>query len=159
MAPKPESRWRSKLERDEVHKVVEIPPRMQKQWGEGSMAIARPLDVDAEIRKIRSGKLATVKQVMTRLAEAYGVNAMCPMTTGIFVRIVAEVAEEDRADGKKRITPYWRLLKTDGKLNEKYPGGVRAQARRLREEGHTVTPGRGKQPPRVKDFESSLMRW
>lgn len=159
MAPKPESKWRAKLERDDAHKVVEIPPRMRRQWGAGTMAIARPLDVDALLRKIRKGKLATVKQVMTVLAEDYGVNAMCPMTTGIFVRIVAEVAEEDRAAGKKRITPYWRLLKTDGKLNEKYPGGAAAQAKRLRAEGHEIVAGRGKQPPKVDGFEKKLMGW
>ena len=96
---------------------------------------------------------------MTRLADHYGVDAMCPMTTGIFARIAAEVAEEDRAAGKKRITPYWRLLKSDGKLNEKYPGGTAAQAKRLREEGHRIVAGRGKQPPRVNGFESKLMRW
>lgn len=32
-----------------------------------------------------------------------------------------------------------------------------AQAARLREEGHTIEEGRGKKPPRVKDFERALM--
>lgn len=159
MATRAKPTWRSKLEKDQAHKVVDVPPRMQKQWGTGTMAIARPRDVDALVRKIRKGKLATVKQMMTVLADHYGADTMCPMTTGIFVRIVAEVAEEDRAAGKKRITPYWRLLKTDGKLNQKYPGGVAAQANRLREEGHEIIAGRGKQPPRVDGFESKLMDW
>ncbi|MEA1905083.1 MAG: methylated DNA-protein cysteine methyltransferase, partial [Candidatus Hadarchaeota archaeon] len=60
--------------------------------------------------------------------------------------------------GKKRITPYWRVLKADGRLNEKFPGGVRAQATCLRKEGHRIQPGKGKKPPRVKDFERSLQK-
>jgi len=78
------------------------------------------------------------------------------MTTGIFIRIVAEAAEEDLRDGREQITPYWRVIKPDGSLNEKFPGGVEAQASHLREEGHTIEPGKGKKPPEVKDFGKSL---
>jgi len=63
------------------------------------------------------------------------------------------------AEGKKDITPYWRTLKEGGKLNEKYPGGVEAQAKRLAEEGCTIVAGKGKQPPRVEDFEELLYKF
>jgi len=32
-----------------------------------------------------------------------------------------------------------------------------AQAAHLRKEGHTIEPGKGKKPPRVKDWEKVLM--
>ena len=51
----------------------------------------------------------------------------------------------------------WRVIKADGSLNEKFPGGVAAQAARLEKEGHTIEPGKDKKPPRVKDFEKSLV--
>lgn len=156
---KPKTCWRDKLTREQEPKIVDIPPRMRKLWGRGTMAIARPLDVDALMRKVRKGRVATVKQIMAKLAEIYGSDTMCPMTTGIFIRIVAEAAEEDRAAGKTRITPYWRTLKGDGKLNEKYPGGVESQAARLAAEGHELVPGRGKQPPGVKEYAKKLMPW
>jgi len=60
-------------------------------------------------------------------------------------------------EGKKDITPYWRTLKSKGELNEKFPGGVEAQAARLQAEGHTIEPGKGKKPPKVKDFEKVLV--
>lgn len=41
--------------------------------------------------------------------------------------------------------------------NEKCDGGVEAQAAHLREEGHTIEPGRGKKPPQIKDFERTLV--
>jgi len=34
--------------------------------------------------------------------------------------ISANVAEEDKIISIKRITPYWRTLKMDGFLNDKY---------------------------------------
>jgi len=41
-------------------------------------------------------------------------------------------------------------------LNPKFPGGVIAQAARLREEGHKIICGKGKKQPKVQDFEKSL---
>ena len=79
------------------------------------------------------------------------------MGTGIFVGIAARAAEEMASEGKMDITPYWRTVKSKGELNEKYPGGVEAQAAHLREEGHTIEPGKGKKPPKVKDFEKALV--
>jgi alkylated DNA nucleotide flippase Atl1 len=61
-------------------------------------------------------------------------------------------------NGKKRVTPYWRVIRDDGSLNEKFPGGVKAQSRRLKEEGHSLAPGKGKKPPKVKNFETLLAR-
>ena len=51
-----------------------------------------------------------------------------------------------------------RTIKDDGKLNAKYPGGSRAQAAALRKEGFKIQAGKGKQPPKVKEFEASLIR-
>lgn len=132
--------WREKLERDHPShgKVVPIPPNWEKSCGTGTMLIPRPRDVDAVMRSVRKGRLITLGEVRRRLAEAAGVNAACPLTTGIFARIAAEAAEEDRRAGRTRITPYWRTVRDDGSLIDKFPGGVRAQAARLREEGHEV---------------------
>ena len=60
-------------------------------------------------------------------------------------------------EGKQDTTPYWRTLKSKGELNEKYPGGVIAQAARLEEEGHTIEMGKGNKPRKVKDFEKALV--
>jgi hypothetical protein len=76
----------------------------------------------------------------------------------MFARIAAETAEEDLRAGKKRITPYWRTIKDNGALNDKYPGGAKAQAAKLRQEGLTISPSRGKGPPKVKDFERYLIK-
>ncbi len=156
---KPKGTWREKLEKEQEPKVVKVRPNMQKRFGTGTMLIPRPLDVDTLIRKVRKGKLATQAQIRERLAKEYKADTACPITTGIFVRIAAETAEEDFRLGKKSITPYWRVIKNDGGLNEKLPGGVRAQSERLKKEGYRIEPGKGKKPPKVKDFEKHLVRF
>lgn len=60
------------------------------------------------------------------------------MTTGMFAQIAARAAEEAEEQGKTNITPYWRTLKADGVVNQKFPGGIDHQKRLLEQEGHTV---------------------
>jgi hypothetical protein len=85
-----------------------------------------------------------------------GADVSCPLCTGIFVRISAETAEEDRAAGKARVTPYWRVVTDKGELNEKFPGGAAAAAKKLREEGHRVV-GKGKKMV-VEGFEKAVQQ-
>lgn len=152
--------WRQKLERQHPNhgKVVALSLRMRKRFDAGTMLIPKPLDVDAVMRRVRKGRLVAQSQIRDHLAKASKADCACPLTTGIFIRIAAETAEEDRRAGKKRITPYWRTIRDDGKLNEKFPGGTKAQAAKLRVEGFRIQAGKGKQPPRVEDFERYLTR-
>ena len=131
------TRWREKLEKEQDPKVVNIPPKMSR-FGKGTMLIPTPKLVDDLVRKVPKGKLVTVSELRRRLAADFASDVTCPLTTGIFLRIAAEAAEEDRANGRKRITPYWRTLKTGGELNPKYPGGIEGLRKLLQSEGHSV---------------------
>ncbi|HEV8145543.1 MAG TPA: hypothetical protein VGP79_04150 [Bryobacteraceae bacterium] len=141
--------WREKLENPKLPKVVPIPPRMQKRFGTGTILVPHPREVDDFIRTVRKGSITTASRIREFLAGKHLADTTCPLTTGIFVRIAAEAAEEDARDGKSRVTPYWRVLKDDGSLNPKFPGGVAQQAKRLRAEGHRILPASGKRPPRI----------
>jgi len=152
--------WREKLENppEGLPKVVSGPPKWEKRFGGSRVLVATPLLVDELIRKVQRGKLVTIRQIREHLAQDFKADSTCPLTTGIFVRIAAEAAEEDLQMGRSEITPYWRVIRDDGSLNEKFPGSVAAQAVRLEEEGHTIEPGKGKKPPKVKDFEKALVK-
>jgi len=65
------------------------------------MLIPKPLHVDALIQKVERGKLVMVDQIRERLAKDFQANLTCPMTTGIFLRIIAETAEEGLRKGEK----------------------------------------------------------
>jgi hypothetical protein len=151
--------WREKLENPPggLPKVVNGPAKWEKRFGGRRVLVPTPLLVDALIRKVRKRKLITVKQIREQLAKDFKADSTCPLTTGIFIRIAAETAEEDLRMGKKRITPCWRVIKADGGLNPKFPGGVKAQAARLKKEGHKIIAGKGKKPSKVQHFEKALV--
>ncbi len=78
------------------------------------------------------------------------------MVTGIQASTSARAADELESNGRKRITPYWRTLKTGGELNPKFPGGVAGLKVRLMAEGHAVIQ-KGKRFF-VKDYEKKLAK-
>ncbi len=129
---------------------------MRARWGAGAMVIPAPIEVDEVMRKVPRGKLLTINEIRRHLAAKHHVEISCPITTGIFAWIAAHAAEEAAESGKKRITPYWRTLKSGGELNPKYPGGVANLKRRLSAEGHRVVQ-KGKRFV-VEGFEKSLAR-
>jgi 6-O-methylguanine DNA methyltransferase-like protein len=134
--------WRAKLHKPMLPKLVPVPDGMARRLGHGMMLIPTALEVDAMIRKIPCGQISTLSQIRKRLAHWHNVDVTCPLVTGIYLRIVAEAAEEDRLAGRQEITPYWRVVRDDGRMNAKFPGGAEQQARRLREEGHVVEQGK-----------------
>ncbi|MEN6425525.1 MAG: hypothetical protein ABFE13_09190 [Phycisphaerales bacterium] len=150
--------WREKLENPVagLPKVCEMPDKWVKTMGGRHVLVPTPKMVDEHIRAVPQRRLTTVGRIRRRLAEPFQADSTCPLTIGIFLRIVSEAAEEDRQAGRTPITPWWRVVKDDGSLNAKFPGGVEGHAERLRKEGHEIVAGKGKKPPRVVDFEKSL---
>ena len=149
--------WQEKLaDSKDLPKIGRVMPGMSAKWGQGTFVIPAPLEVDAVMRQVRKGKLVTIKEIREHLASRHGTQTACPITSGIFAWIAAHAAEEAAASGKKRITPYWRTLKTGGELNAKYPGGIANLKRRLEAEGHRVVK-RGKRYL-VAGFEKALAK-
>jgi len=149
------SSWHEKLDQSEgLPKVVPIGPTMSKQWGEGTVVVPAPREVDVIMKAVPEGKLITIQEIRAILAKRHGATIGCPLTTGIFAWIVAHAAQDDLNSRRRDVTPYWRTLKSGGFLNEKFPGGVEAQKERLEAEGHVVV-SRGKRFC-VADYESSI---
>ena len=92
----------------------------------------------------------TSDAIRNYLARQFGADSTCPLTAGIFINLAAQASLE-RGVGT---TPYWRTLKKDGELNDKYPDGIDGQKLRLEMEGHTILQ-KGKRYF-VKDYEKSL---
>jgi alkylated DNA nucleotide flippase Atl1 len=147
--------WREKLADNKgLPRVGKVTGKMSKRFGTGTMVIPAPLEVDELMRLVPKGRVTTINELREALARKHHADFACPITTGIFAWIAAHAAEEAAAEGRKRITPYWRTLKSTGELNIKYPGGAAAQAAHLRAEGVGIEPGHGKKPPKAKDFTS-----
>ena len=131
--------WREKLnDAKDLPKVAAIDGKLSRRWGEGTFVIPAPAEVDAVMKRVRKGRLTTIDRIRKTLAEKHSATIACPITTGIFAWIAAHAADESERAGARRVTPYWRTLKTGGELNPKYPGGVENLKARLEAEGHRV---------------------
>ncbi len=124
-----------------------------KKYGGNRMYFAPPIDYDTVMKQVPFGKIITVGEIREYFAKQSGADFTEPITAGIFVSIAAWASHQRTEDE----TPYWRTLKANGELNEKYPGGVLAQKERLEVEGHTIIQ-RGRTNIRyfVKDYEKYL---
>ena len=124
-----------------------------EKYGGTRMYFAPPIDYDRIMKMIPFGKVITVGKIREHFARKSGADFTEPITAGVFVSIAAW-ASHQRTDDK---TPFWRTLKANGELNEKYPGGVAAQKEKLEAEGHTIVQkGRINIRYYVKDYESVL---
>jgi alkylated DNA nucleotide flippase Atl1 len=103
------------------------------------VVLVNPSEVIELMEKVPKGKLVTIVEICKKIAEKHKVKGCCSLTTGIFIMIAANAAEEAAKQGKNLNIPYWRTLKVDGFLNEKYPGGSEAQKEKLENEGFKVT--------------------
>ncbi len=124
-----------------------------KKYGGSRMYFAPPIDYDALMKRVPRGKVITVGKIREYFAKLHGADFTEPITAGVFVSIAAWASSQRSGDE----TPYWRTLKAGGELNEKYPGGAKAQKERLEAEGHVIIE-RGRKNIRyyVKDYEKVL---
>ena len=129
--------------------------KFSKKFGEGRYHIPAPIEVDALMKKVPRGRLTTINDLRAALSKKHKTDFACPITTGIFSWIAAHAADEMARQGRKRITPYWRTLKSDGQINPKYLGGAEAIREKLEAEGHSVIQ-KGKRFL-VKDFEKKTV--
>ena len=89
--------------------IIDIPEKMKKFYGEGTML--HPIDeiVENEVKRIPFGKVATIGDLCQKLATDHGTNVTCPMRTG---NIIKKMAEQAAAEVSAQI-PYWRLIRSD----------------------------------------------
>jgi alkylated DNA nucleotide flippase Atl1 len=114
------------------------------------MLVAAPLEYDEVMKKIPFGKVITSDEIRSYLAKKHGAHYTCQLTAGLFINMAAWASKERKTDP----TPYWRTLKRDGDLNEKYPGGIDNQKMLLEMEGHIIIQ-KGKRYF-VKDYKEKL---
>jgi hypothetical protein len=90
-----------------------------------TMLISSPGDIAAYVAKIPRGETRTIDRLRNELARKAGANAMCPVTTAIYLRVVAEVALRDLDDGKAldEVVPFWRVVTPDSKVARKLSCG------------------------------------
>jgi alkylated DNA nucleotide flippase Atl1 len=130
--------WEEKLnDAKDLPKVVQLKGKAKRRWNATSLAIASPKEIFSFIQKVPAGKVATIADLQAAVAKRHAAEMGCPLTTGIFTWIAANASEELEEKCPGSGAPYWRILKSDGSLNPKFPGGIKQQAKCLAKEGIT----------------------
>lgn len=101
------------------------------------MLIATPKVVDEYIKQIPKGHHTSLQQMRKDLAAEFGADFTCPITSGIFLRIIAELAYEQYQAGTplKKITPFWRMIDKKAPLAKKLSFGYDFVAEQRQNEG------------------------
>lgn len=67
--------WREKLgstaQRQNLPKVSVIEGKLTKMWGEGTVVIPSPVEVDALMKSVPEGKLITINSIRSFMANKY----------------------------------------------------------------------------------------
>jgi hypothetical protein len=102
------------------------------------MLIPTPKLIEEYIRQIPKGKVVDSATLRKDLAIEQGAEVTCPLTTGIFLRIVAEAAYEEHEKGKlvSKITPFWRVIDEKSTTAKKLSFGTEFLKEQRRKEAH-----------------------
>jgi hypothetical protein len=92
----------------------------------GLMLIATPQIIEDYLKEIPVGKTVKLNTLRQDLALEHQAEYTCPVTTGIFLRIVAEANYEALNNGKplEQIAPFWRVIDEKMPLAKKLSFGV-----------------------------------
>ena len=101
------------------------------------LLISSPREVQALVKRIPEGRALTQPEVRARLAKRHHADATCPISTGIFLRIVAEAAWAEIEAGRDpgEVTPFWRVVEPGSPLAKKLTCGADFVERMRRQEG------------------------
>ncbi len=150
--------WREYLDGVD-EKIHTITPEWEHKYGKGKILIPAPRDIEKIIRQVKKGKLITVEMIRDRLAKEKNVKLTGSTPTSIYWKKIALASEEEQIQNKNPITPYWRVLKLNGLINEKLPGGLERQQELLKKEGHKIELyGKRKKAPKVVEYEKHLIK-
>ncbi len=135
---------------DEPKIIVTKSKKAAKLYG-GNKKLIAPVSSYAEaMRMIPEGKLITRELIRYYLVKKHNADYIDMLTSEIYMNIVAN----ESAENKIEEVPYWRTLDWEGRLNEKFPGGIEAQKLLLEKEGHKIIE-EGKYHL-VKNYEKKL---
>lgn len=90
-----------------------------------TMLISSPGEIAAYLARIPRGETRTIERLRNELARKAGAQAMCPVTTAIHLRVVAEVSLRGLAEGRPldQVVPFWRVVTPDSKVAQKLSCG------------------------------------
>ena len=115
--------WLVKFESKSTHDIKMIEKDFWGQKAGDRMLIPTPKLIEDYIGQSEKGTFIDPLQMRKDLAAELGADFTCPMTTGIFSRIMAEKNLELHGDNYQNMTPFWRLVDPMSDLAKKLSCG------------------------------------
>ena len=109
--------------------------------------VPTPRLVDGYLRTVPHGTTTTMARMREDLARTHGCEAACPVSTAIFLRMVAEAAWEQIGTGRPaaEVAPFWRVVAPDSPVGRRLTVDaewIRGQ-RALEAQPAPLSPARG----------------
>ncbi len=117
--------WRKRFGAAKAPHVVQLHADFAGAKAGTTMLISSPGDIAQYVARIPRGETRTIARLRNELARKADAQTTCPVTTSIFLRIVAEAALQDLAEGKPsdQVVPFWRVVLPDSKIAAKLSCG------------------------------------
>ena len=132
--------WIDKRDCEKSFKIKTIDKKFADIPKGSRMLIASPPIIDEYVKSILYGEFVEPSTMRDDLAKKYKADKTCPVTTGIFLRIVSEASYEEyqSSDDLETIAPFWRIVKLNSKLARKLACGIDFIAKRQTKENIVV---------------------
>lgn len=113
--------WKEKLEKSKDPYVKFIDFQFADIPSNSHMLISSPKEIKEFIENIPRGEKMDITRLREELAKKHKADYTCPVTTAIYLRIVAENALEDLRNGIgiSAINPFWRVIEPGSKFWKK----------------------------------------
>ncbi len=118
--------WQEKFNSTKPFLIKTIEKRFADLPAGTKMLIATPKIIDAYINEIPLGMEVDLKTLRKDIALTHFADNACPVTTGIFLRVVSEVAFEKYQNNEdfSKITPFWRVINPKMPIAKKLRCGI-----------------------------------
>ena len=128
--------WIEKLEEDKAPQVKRLDKDFADMPAGCMMLIATPQIIDDYVKTVGYGTRIPLKTMRDDLALEHNAEYTCPVTTGIFLRIVAEANFEKWQNGAslESIAPFWRVIDPKSALAGKLSFGKEFLEERITDE-------------------------
>ena len=118
--PRAKKTWAEKMKAKPPHHVV-----LDKDFAGipkgAKLHISSPEEIAAELKTIPPGSFMSIQAFRRRLAEKNKCDATCPVSTSIFLRIVAEHTWEEfnSSSSTQDLAPFWRVVESSSPMAKK----------------------------------------
>ena len=119
--PKKPTDWRKRFDKAKPPKTLVLHTDFAGIKMGTTMYIGSPGTIANYISAIPLGEVRSIERMRNELARKNAAQATCPVTTAIYLKVVAEVALAELSEGKAttEVVPFWRVIEPGSKIAKK----------------------------------------